>query len=140
MQVAALDAGSRVALPGYDEAYAEFARTGFAPEMYKLAMERTGIDYLVVYPTTGLLTTADPQLSAATAAAYRRAYNNWLHDFCSAAGGRVFTATDFSHPEGRRYAVAVKEMLELPGVSDVSKRKILWDNAVKLYPITPAAV
>jgi len=323
MQVAALDAGSRIALPGHDEAYAEFARHGFPPEMYTLAMERTGIDYMVVYPTTGLLTTADPQLSAATAAAYRRAYNNWLHDFCSAAGGRVFgaasvdlrdaeeaarevrrcvkefdfkavhinpvpvgpyrlydpfyeplwntleelqvplaihtgagvaaddmlfhylprlrtaqttvaftmgnmlacaalimggvlerhpqlkvahlesgagwvafwldrlaasvqggfrnlpipgltkspieyfqrqcyisadpddpgikqvidvlgddnivTATDFSHPEGRRYAVAVKEMLELPGVSDASKRKIMWDNALKLYPITPAA-
>jgi predicted TIM-barrel fold metal-dependent hydrolase len=287
--------------------------------MYKLAMERTGIDYMVVYPSAGLLTTAVPELAADTAAAYRRAYNNWLHDFCSAAGGRVFgaasvdlrdaeeaarearrcvkefdfkavhinpvpvgehrlyddfyeplwqaledlnvplavhtgtgtaademlyhylprlrtaqttvaftignilactalimggvlerhpklrvvhlesgagwvafwldrlaasvqggfrgldipglkmhpidyfqrqcyisadpddpgikqvievmgdnnlvTATDFSHPEGRRYAWAVKEMLELPGVADESKRKIMWDNALKLYPI-----
>jgi uncharacterized protein len=316
---ASFDAGSPVALPGHDEAYAEFARHGFPPEMYKLAMERTGIDYMVVYPSAGLLTTAVPELAADTAAAYRRAYNNWLHDFCSAAGGRVFgaasvdlrdaeeaarearrcvkefdfkavhinpvpvgehrlyddfyeplwhaledldvplavhtgtgtaademlyhylprlrtaqttvaftignilactalimggvlerhpklrvvhlesgagwvafwldrlaasvqggfrgldipglkmhpidyfqrqcyisadpddpgikqvievmgdnnlvTATDFSHPEGRRYAWAVKEMLELPGVSDESKRKIMWDNALKLYPI-----
>ncbi len=316
---ASFDAGSPVALPGHDEAYAEFARHGFPPEMYKLAMERTGIDYMVVYPSAGLLTTAVPELAADTAAAYRRAYNNWLHDFCSAAGGRVFgaasvdlrdaeeaarearrcvkefdfkavhinpvpvgehrlyddfyeplwqaledlnvplavhtgtgtaademlyhylprlrtaqttvaftignilactalimggvlerhpklrvvhlesgagwvafwldrlaasvqggfrgldipglkmhpidyfqrqcyisadpddpgikqvievmgdnnlvTATDFSHPEGRRYAWAVKEMLELPGVADESKRKIMWDNALKLYPI-----
>jgi uncharacterized protein len=28
----------------------------------------------------------------------------------------IVTATDFAHPEGRRYAWAVKEMLELPGV------------------------
>ena len=316
---ASFDAGSPVALPGHDEAYAEFARHGFPPEMYKLAMERTGIDYMVVYPSAGLLSTAVPELAADTAAAYRRAYNNWLHDFCSAAGGRVFgaasvdlrdaeeaarearrcvkefdfkavhinpvpvgehrlyddfyeplwqaledlnvplavhtgtgtaademlyhylprlrtaqttvaftignilactalimggvlerhpklrvvhlesgagwvafwldrlaasvqggfrgldipglkmhpidyfqrqcyisadpddpgikqvievmgdnnlvTATDFSHPEGRRYAWAVKEMLELPGVADESKRKIMWDNALKLYPI-----
>jgi len=316
---ASFDAGEPVALPGHDEAYADFARQGFPPQMYKLAMERTGIDYMVVYPSTGLLTTAVPELAADTAAAYRRAYNNWLHDFCSGTDGRVFgaasvdlrdaeeaarearrcvkefnfkavhinpvpvcehrlyddfyeplwnaledldvplaihtgtgtaademlyyylprlrtaqttvaftignmlactalimggvlerhpklrvvhlesgagwvafwldrlaasvqggfrgleipglkmhpidyfqrqcyisadpddpgikqvidvmgddnlvTATDFSHPEGRRYAWAVKEMLELPGVSEESKRKIMWDNALRLYPI-----
>jgi predicted TIM-barrel fold metal-dependent hydrolase len=318
---ASFDAGTRIALPGHDEAYADFARKGFPPEMYPLAMERTGIDYMVVYPSAGLLTTAVPELAADTAAAYRRAYNNWLHDFCSAAGGRVFgaasvdlrdaeeaarearrcvkefgvkavhinpvpvcghrlydefyeplwtaledldvplavhtgtgtaademlyyylprlrtaqttvaftignmlactalimggvlerhprlrvvhlesgagwvafwldrlaagvqggfrgleipglklhpieyfqrqcfisadpddpgikqvidvlgddnivTATDFSHPEGRRYAWAAKELLELPGVSDASKHKIMWDNALRLYPIQP---
>ncbi len=276
------DAGMRVALPGHDEAYAEFARDGFAPAAYPRAMERTGIDYMVVYPTAGLLTTAVPELGADTAAAYRRAYNNWLHDFCSDAGGRVFgaasidlrdaeeaarearrcveqfgfkavhvnpvpvgkhrlydnfyeplwntledldvplaihtgtgtaademlyyylpglrtaqttvaftignmlactalimldipglklspieyfqrqcyisadpddpgikqvievlgndnvvTATDFAHPEGRRYAWAVKEVLKLSGVSTESKRKIMWDNALRLYPIRP---
>ena len=47
------------------------------------------------------------------------------------------TATDFSHPEGRRYEVAVKEIMELPGVSLESKKKIMWDNALKLYPIHP---
>jgi predicted TIM-barrel fold metal-dependent hydrolase len=49
----------------------------------------------------------------------------------------IVTATDFGHPEGRRYATAVKELLELPQVSDASKRKIMWDNALKLYPIQP---
>ena len=87
-----LDPGTRFALPGLDKAYAEFARQGFPPEMYSLAMERTGIDYMVAYPTLGLFTCTVPHLSAATAAAYRRAYNNWLHDFCAAAGGRVFGA------------------------------------------------
>jgi predicted TIM-barrel fold metal-dependent hydrolase len=317
----AFDNGERVALPGHDTAYADFARKDFAPETYALAMARTGIDYMVVYPTAGLLTTAVPELAADTAAAYRRAYNNWLHDFCTAAGGRVFgaasvdlrdaeeaarearrcvqqfgfkavhinpvpvgrhrlydsfyeplwnaledldvplaihtgtgtaaddmlyhylpglrtaqttvaftignmlacaalimggvlerhpklrvvhlesgagwaafwldrlaasvqggfrgleipglkltpteyfqrqcyisadqddpgikqvidilgddnivTATDFAHPEGRRYVSAVKELLELPGIPAPSKRKIMWDNALKLYPIRP---
>ncbi|MGH7964863.1 MAG: hypothetical protein ACRERD_24125 [Candidatus Binatia bacterium] len=50
----------------------------------------------------------------------------------------MVTATDFSHPEGRRYAVAVQELLELPEVSLASKRKIMWENALKLYPIRPA--
>jgi predicted TIM-barrel fold metal-dependent hydrolase len=48
----------------------------------------------------------------------------------------VVTATDFSHPEGRRYRHAVEELLALPGVSVESKRKILWDNAARLYGIT----
>ena len=51
----------------------------------------------------------------------------------------IVTATDFSHPEGRRYAEAVEMLLELPAVSIDSKRKILWDNALKLYPIEPTA-
>jgi predicted TIM-barrel fold metal-dependent hydrolase len=52
--------------------------------------------------------------------------------------GNIVTATDFAHPEGRRYESAVKEILELPGVSLESKRKIMWDNALRLYPIDPA--
>ena len=83
------DAGTRIVLPENDEAYASFAREGFPPEHYDLALERAGIDYMVLYPTTGLYMTAVPDLEADTAAAYRRAYNNWLHDFCSAAGQRV---------------------------------------------------
>ena len=49
----------------------------------------------------------------------------------------IVTATDFAHPEGRRYATAAKELLKLPEVSLESKRKIMWDNALKLYPIQP---
>jgi hypothetical protein len=49
----------------------------------------------------------------------------------------IVTATDFSHPEGRRYVQAIEMLLELPGVSDESKRKILWDNALRAYSIDP---
>jgi len=69
---ASLEAGARITLPGQDDAYAEFARQGFPPQMYKLAMERTGIDYIVVYPSAGLLTTAVPDLEADRAAASPR--------------------------------------------------------------------
>ena len=51
--------------------------------------------------------------------------------------GNLVTATDFAHPEGRRYALAIKEVREMPGVSDESKRKMMWDNALRLYPIDP---
>jgi predicted TIM-barrel fold metal-dependent hydrolase len=52
--------------------------------------------------------------------------------------GNIVTATDFAHPEGRRYESAVKELLELPDVALESKRRIMWDNALRLYPISPA--
>ena len=47
-------------------------------------------------------------------------------------------ATDFGHPEGRKYAGAAQELLGLPGVSTDSKRKIMWDNAPRLYPLEAA--
>ena len=47
----------------------------------------------------------------------------------------IVTATDFGHPEGRKYASAAQEILSLSGVSEDSKRKIMWDNALKLYPL-----
>ncbi len=54
-----------------------------------------------------------------------------------AVGDQVLiTGTDFGHPEGRKYATAVQDLLEVPGISLDSKRKILWDNAVRAYPIT----
>jgi predicted TIM-barrel fold metal-dependent hydrolase len=76
-------------VPGIEEAYGEYAREGFTAETYRRVLDRSGIDYMVVYPTVGLYTVNVPDLSAATAAAYRRAYNNWLYDFCSAGDGRV---------------------------------------------------
>jgi predicted TIM-barrel fold metal-dependent hydrolase len=60
--------------------------------MYPLAMDRRGIDYMVVYPSVGLLSTAAPALTADAAAAIRRAYNDWLHDFCAQTNGRVYGA------------------------------------------------
>jgi hypothetical protein len=48
----------------------------------------------------------------------------------------LITGTDFGHPEGRKYATAVQDMMEVPGISLDSKRKILWDNAIRAYPVT----
>ena len=56
----------------------------------------------------------------------------------NAIGDHVIVgATDFGHPEGRKYFRAKQDMLELPDVSMESKRKILWDNALRAYPISP---
>ena len=88
-------------LPGLGDAYEDYAKGGFPPQIYREAMDRSGIDYMIVYPSVGLFSTAIPSLDAATAAAIRRAYNNWLYDFCSEAGDRVFAAAslDLRDPE-----------------------------------------
>ena len=55
-----------------------------------------------------------------------------------AIGNHVIVgATDFGHPEGRKYYKAKQDMMELPNVSMESKRKIMWDNALRAYPISP---
>ncbi len=78
-----------VQMPGLEDAYGDYMRRGFGPDCYDTALQRTGMDYMVLYPTIGLYATAVPGLSAEVAAAYRRAYNNWLYDFCKAAGPRL---------------------------------------------------
>ena len=47
----------------------------------------------------------------------------------------IVGATDFCHPEGRKYFRAKQDMPDLPDVSMESKRKVLWDNALRAYPI-----
>jgi len=47
----------------------------------------------------------------------------------------ILGATDFGHPEGRKYFKAKQDLIDLPGVSTESKRKILWNNALRAYPI-----
>jgi predicted TIM-barrel fold metal-dependent hydrolase len=83
-----------------EEAYDKYAVKGFTPDIYRDALPQVGIEHMIVYPTVCLYTTAVPILSAATAAAYRRAYNRWLGDFCAEAGGKVIGATsiDFRDP------------------------------------------
>lgn len=44
----------------------------------------------------------------------------------------IVMSTDYPHADGP-YPHATEEFLGLPGVSDQSKRKILWDNCIRLY-------
>jgi predicted TIM-barrel fold metal-dependent hydrolase len=50
---------------------------------------------------------------------------------------RIVFSTDYPHPDSP-WPHAVEEFLALPGVSEDSKRRMLWDNSVALYGLTPA--
>lgn len=52
---------------------------------------------------------------------------------------RIVFATDYPHPDGK-FPHAVEKFLETPGVSEETKRKILWDNSVSLYNLERVAV
>ena len=45
---------------------------------------------------------------------------------------KIVWESDYPHPDSK-YPLAVQSFLDLPKVSDESKRKILWDNAIDLY-------
>jgi predicted TIM-barrel fold metal-dependent hydrolase len=45
---------------------------------------------------------------------------------------RIVFSTDYPHPDSP-WPHAVEEFLGLPGVSEATKQKILWDNAMSLY-------
>jgi predicted TIM-barrel fold metal-dependent hydrolase len=73
------------------------------PERWLEFLDRAELEYTVLYPTQGLAYghVAFPNW----AAAYARAYNNWLHDFCQAAPDRMYGAAMVA-PHDVRAAVA----------------------------------
>lgn len=73
----------------YLQAYDDYIRMGFSAESYLLYMDRAGIDYVVLYPTLTLHSTTVPDMEADVAAAIKRAYNDWLYEFCQAGKGRL---------------------------------------------------
>ncbi|MGH7315358.1 MAG: amidohydrolase family protein [Candidatus Rokuibacteriota bacterium] len=46
----------------------------------------------------------------------------------------IVVSTDYPHSDGL-FPEAIEEFVGLPGVSDESKRKILWENCARLYPL-----
>ena len=60
----------------------------------------------------------------------------WIRELVDTVGDAcITTASDFGHPEGKGWRHAIDDILALPGVSDESKRKIMWDNPARLFAI-----
>jgi predicted TIM-barrel fold metal-dependent hydrolase len=72
--------------------YAEHARRGWGPDVQVEAMDVEGIDVAVMFPSRGLSTLTWPNMDPKFAAAMARAYNDWLHEFCSYAPNRMYGA------------------------------------------------
>lgn len=77
---------------GRYEQYCGFDRRGWGPDVQLEAMDAEGIDRAVIFPTAGLTVNGREYDDDAFAAALARAYNDWLADFCSRDGDRLFGA------------------------------------------------
>ena len=63
-----------------------------------------------------------------------------LYQVVDALGAdNVVFATDFPHPDAK-YPEAVQRFLDLPRVGIDDKRRIMWDNAVRLYGFDAASL
>jgi uncharacterized protein len=88
----AFDTGSDFGVfpaPGVSSVYEEYTRRGFRQDTYQLVLDRSGIDYMVLYPTAGLTINAANDLDPELAAAHCHAYNSWLSDFLADGDGRL---------------------------------------------------
>ena len=84
----------------HDTAYAHSEAQGWDNRSQLLAMDNEGLDMAVMFPSRGLfvlgLDTVDVAgtdgLEPDFAIAIARAYNDWMHDFCSLAPERMYGA------------------------------------------------
>jgi uncharacterized protein len=86
---------------------------GWQPELQLRAMDRTGVDRCLLFPTLTLLLIAVQGLAPERAAAFARAYNNWLRDYCQLAPERLLAVGVLSlrDPES-----AVRELERVAGL------------------------
>ena len=106
-------ASLRYAKPKPEDTYVRGAAFGTMDMKERVQLlDKEGMATSILYPTLGLLweaETSDPELSAA----YARAYNRWIADFCRDSGGRLVPIAHISlgDPEeaARELERAVKE-------------------------------
>ena len=78
-----------LAAPEYRRIFAGATAAGFSPASHLADMDREGVDVGILLPTAGMYALWADHIDLALAGAMARAYNNWLHDFCSADRARL---------------------------------------------------
>ncbi len=66
-------------------------------------LDQDGLDKAILYPTIGVLWECEVE-DAEIAAAYCRAYNRWIVDFCSESGGRLIPIAHLSASDAEEAA------------------------------------
>jgi len=92
--------GAKAWRPEQDDAFAPHEARGWDSVSQLTAMDDEGLDMAVLFPSRGLFVlgldhvdqVGPDGLEGDYAAAIARAYNNWLHDFCSEDSARLFGA------------------------------------------------
>lgn len=74
---------------GHADAVADQMDHGFDAPSYLRAMDRQGIDAVVLYPSLGLFVPFLPELGPDESLAACRVYNDWIADYCRSDPGRL---------------------------------------------------
>jgi len=79
-------------IDGWFAKYRKQKETGFSAESYVEMMDAEGIDQMVLFPSRGLYAASVGDLDGRLSSAICRAYNRWLHEFCSYNPDRLIGA------------------------------------------------
>ena len=89
--------------PHPDKTYVNQAPFGAMDPKERLArMDQEGLEKAILYPTLGLAWETEDVDDLGLQAAYARAYNRWVVDFCAASAGRLIPIAhiSFGDPQG----------------------------------------
>ncbi len=79
-----------------DRIFKESIELGWGPESQLFAMDKEGIDQCVLFPTRALFTHAVDGMDPRLGAAIGKAYDDWMHEFCSKDPSRMYGAAHIS--------------------------------------------
>ena len=83
--------------PSPDKTYVNQAPFGAMDPKERLArMDQEGLEKALIYPSLGLIWEAEDIEDLELQAAYARAYNRWVEDFCRDSGGRLIPIAHIS--------------------------------------------
>ena len=87
--------------PSPERTYLNQAPFGSMDPKERVALlDQDGLDKALIYPTLGLSWETEDVGDLALQAAYARAYNRWVADFCSDSGGRLVPIAHISMGDG----------------------------------------
>jgi len=112
-QFGAMGKGEEVLGSHPDRTYVNQAPFGAMDPQERLArMDQEGLEKAVIYPSLGLLWEAEDVGDLELEAAYARAYNRWVEEFCTGSGGRLVPIAHISmgdpHEAARELERSVK--------------------------------
>ena len=101
----AMGKGEEVLEPHPDRTYVNQAPRGAMDSKERLArMDQEGLEKAIIYPSLGLIWEAEDVGDLELEAAYARAYNRWVEEFCADSAGRLIPIAHISMGDGHEAA------------------------------------
>lgn len=91
--------------PHPERTYVGMAPFGSMDPKERIArMDEEGLEKAIIYPSLGLIWEAEDVGDLELEAAYARAYNRWVEEFCAGSGGRLIPIAHISMGDGQEAA------------------------------------